>query len=115
VNASGEYILGETVVRAAAAAAADGSAGGLSEGDFIGRFYSSYFLGVNVLSLGLQLFVVSRVIKYLGVGVALAVLPALALAGYTVLAFGAALPVIRAVKTAENSTDYSLNNTVRTC
>ena len=113
VNASGEYILGETVIRAAAAAVAEGRAGGLTEGDYIGRFYSSYFLGVNVLSLGLQLFVVSRVIKYLGVGVAILILPALALAGYTVLAFGAALPIIRAVKTAENSTDYSLNNTVR--
>jgi AAA family ATP:ADP antiporter len=113
VNTNGEYILGDTVARAAAAAVAGGRAAGLTEGEYIGRYYSSYFLVVNVASLALQLFLVSRVIKYLGVQVAILILPALALAGYTVLAFGAALPIIRAVKTAENATDYSLNNTVR--
>jgi AAA family ATP:ADP antiporter len=47
------------------------------------------------------------------VQVAILILPVLALAGYTVLAFTAALPLIRAVKIAENSADYSINNTVR--
>jgi AAA family ATP:ADP antiporter len=113
VNTNGEYILGDTVSRAAAAAVAEGRSAGLTEEEYIGRFFSAYFSGVNVAGLLLQLFVVSRVIKYLGVRTAVLVLPVLALAGYTVLAFGAALSVIRVVKMAENSTDYSLNNTVR--
>jgi AAA family ATP:ADP antiporter len=113
VNTNGEYILGDTVSRAAAAAVADGRAGGLTEGEYIGRFFSSYFSGVNVAGLLLQLFVVSRVIKYLGVRVALLILPLIAMGGYALLAFYPVLPIIRWAKTAENSTDYSLNNTVR--
>jgi AAA family ATP:ADP antiporter len=113
VNTNGEYILGDTVTRAAAAAVAEGRSGGLSEGEYIGRFFSSYFLGVNVAGLVLQLFVVSRVIKYLGVRFALLILPAIALGGYALLAFYPVLSIIRWAKTAENSTDYSLNNTVR--
>ena len=37
----------------------------------------------------------------------------IALIGYSVIAFVPILAVIRWIKTAENSTDYSLNNTVR--
>jgi AAA family ATP:ADP antiporter len=37
----------------------------------------------------------------------------LALGGYTLLAFSSLLPLIKTVKIAENSTDYTLNNTVR--
>jgi AAA family ATP:ADP antiporter len=68
---------------------------------------------VNVLGLVLQLFVVSRIVKYWGVPWAVMILPALAFGAYSVLTV---LPVLTAVLTAkvlENSTDYSLNNTVR--
>ena len=41
------------------------------------------------------------------------VLPCLALGAYSVLAFFPVLTVVRWAKTAENATDYSLNNTVR--
>jgi AAA family ATP:ADP antiporter len=61
----------------------------------------------------MQLFVVSRVVKYLGIGWAVMILPFISLSAYSVLAF---IPILRAVLTAkvfENSTDYSLNNTVR--
>ena len=37
---------------------------------------------VNLVGLLLQLFVVSRVLKYLGVGVAIMILPLIALGGY---------------------------------
>jgi len=68
---------------------------------------------VSVAAMLLQLFVVSRVIKYLGVKVAILVLPVLALTGYAVLAFAPVLAWVRTVKIAENATDYSVNNTVR--
>jgi AAA family ATP:ADP antiporter len=113
VNTTGEYILGRTVSGAAEAAVAAGRSGGLTVPEFIGRFYSDYFFYVNALGLLLQLFVVSRLIKYLGVRVAVLVLPVLALTGYTVLAFAPILALVRAVKIAENATDYSINNTVR--
>ena len=61
----------------------------------------------------LQLFVVSRVIKYLGLPVAICILPLVALASYVTAALIPSLAVLRWVKTAENSVDYSLMNTVR--
>jgi AAA family ATP:ADP antiporter len=111
VNTTGEFILGKKVAQAAAAAAGSGAAA--SEGQFIGKFYSDYFFVVNILTAVLQLFVVSRILKYLGVRVALLMLPLIALGGYAVLAFGAGLGLVRVVKTLENATDYSLQNTTR--
>jgi AAA family ATP:ADP antiporter len=61
----------------------------------------------------LQLFVVSRIIKYLGVRTGIMILPLLALTGYAILAFVPVLALVRTVKIAENATDYSINNTVR--
>ena len=61
----------------------------------------------------IQLFLVSRILKYLGVRVALLILPVIALTGYAFLVFYPILGIIRWAKTAENSTDYSLQNTVR--
>jgi AAA family ATP:ADP antiporter len=113
VNTTGEYILGKTVARAAQDAVASGAAHGLSVEEYIGEFYSNFFLGVNLLGLTLQLFVVSRLFKYFGVQVAVLVLPLIALSGYAFLAFAPILAVVRWVKTAENATDYSLQNTVR--
>lgn len=113
VNTTGEYVLGRIVAHAAAVAVAHGGAGATTEQAFIGSFYSDYFAGVNLLGLALQLFVVSRVLKYLGVRVALLALPAIALAGYALLAFAPILAAVRWAKTAENATDYSLQNTVR--
>jgi AAA family ATP:ADP antiporter len=113
VNTTGEYILGRTVAEAAQAAVARGATGGLSEADVIGGFYSSFLFLTSVVSMVLQLFVVSRLIKYLGVKVAILVLPVLALTGYTVLAFAPILALVRLVKIAENATDYSIQNTVR--
>lgn len=113
VNTTGEYILGSTVTQAAKTAVAAGRAQGLSESEFIGRFYSDFLFWVSVTALGLQLFIVSRLIKYLGVQVGVLVLPVLALTGYAVLAFAPVLALVRAVKIAENATDYSIQNTVR--
>jgi len=113
VNTTGEYILGKTVAQAAADAVARGTSGGLSKGEYIGKFYSDFFTVVNLTGLLAQLFLVSRIIRYLGVQAAILFLPVIALGGYTLLAFYPVLSVVRWVKTAENATDYSLQNTVR--
>jgi ATP:ADP antiporter, AAA family len=113
VNTTGEYLLGRTVASAAAAAVAAGTTGGLTEPEYIGAFYSQFFFVVNALGLFLQLFIVSRLLKYLGVQFAVMVLPIIAVTGYAVLAFYPLLSVVRWVKTAENATDYSVQNTVR--
>jgi len=113
VNTTGEYILGKTVVTLYERAHGAASAGGIDESRVIGEFYGNYFTLVNVLSAVFQAFIVSRVLKYFGVRVALLVLPVVALIGYTGMAFVPLLSFIRTVKLAENSIDYSLQSTTR--
>jgi ATP:ADP antiporter, AAA family len=66
-----------------------------------------------VLGALLQAFVVSRVVKYLGMPGVILALPIVALGGYGLIAAGAGLAVIRWTKIAENATDYSVMNTAR--
>ena len=113
VNTTGEYILGSLVKDTAVNLVAHGQNGGLTEGQLIGSFYSKYFALVNVFGLVLQLFVVSRAVKYLGVSWAIMILPIISLGTYNILVFMPTLWAVLAGKVAENSTDYSLNNTVR--
>ena len=63
--------------------------------------------------LVIQLFLVSRIIKYLGVHVGLMILPLIALGSYALIAAYPVLEYVRWAKTAENATDYSLQNTVQ--
>jgi AAA family ATP:ADP antiporter len=113
INATGEYILGSIVKEHASAMVAAGTAPGLSEGQIIGDFYAKYFSLANLLGLVLQLFVVSRIIKHQGVARAVMILPVLSFGVYNVLMFVPLLTAALAAKVVENSTDYSLNNTVR--
>ena len=116
VNTTGEYILGNVVSSAAQSAVSgisDPEAAKAAEKVFIGEFYGDFFFYVNLCGLVLQLFVVSRIVKYLGIRVAIMALPMIALGGYFLIAFTPLLSLIKVAKTAENSTDYSLNNTAR--
>jgi AAA family ATP:ADP antiporter len=113
VNTTGEYILGRTVSEAAAEAIRSGQAGGLKENQFIAMFYADFYTVVNLAGLLVQLFIVSRILKYLGIRIAILVLPFIALGGYCIIAFFPVLSIVRFAKTAENATDYSLQNTVR--
>src|SRR4029079_10773882 len=112
VNTNGEYILSRTVVKLYAANHA-AAAGGLDEKKVIGSFYGNFFTIVNIVSALIQAFLVSRILKRFGVHIALLVLPVVALTGYTAMAFLPVLGFIRNVKLAENSLDYSLQNTTR--
>jgi ATP:ADP antiporter, AAA family len=111
VNTTGEYILGKTVVAHVTANA--GAAGGIDEKKIIGEFYGNYFTWVNIVSALLQAFVVSRLLKHLGVRTAIMVLPFVALFGYLSMAFIPFIGFIRGAKIAENSLDYSVQNTTR--
>jgi AAA family ATP:ADP antiporter len=80
---------------------------------FIGSFYAGYFGWVNLATALIQLFLVSRIIKWAGVRVALFLMPVVAFGGYAMLALAPVLGMVRIVKIAENSLDYSLQNTAR--
>src|SRR4029453_11242061 len=92
---------------------ASGQAAGLTEGQIIGDFYSKYFTYVNILGLLMQMFLVSRIVKRFGVPWAIMILPVISLGAYSVIVLIPVLTAVMAAKVAENSTDYSLNNTVR--
>jgi ATP:ADP antiporter, AAA family len=113
VNTTGEYILGKTVVTLYEKAHGAAAAGGLDEKKVIGAFYGNYFTIVNILSALIQALLVSRIIKYFGVRGGLLALPLVALIGYGAMAFVPVLAFIRAAKIAENSLDYSIQNTAR--
>jgi AAA family ATP:ADP antiporter len=107
VNTTGEYLLDRTLLDSLAGS----SPAELKQA--IGAFKADFFFWVNGVSLGLQLFVVSRVLGHAGVRAALFVLPVVALVGYGSLAAAPALAWFSRVKIAENSLDYSLQNTAR--
>src|SRR5262245_30172322 len=112
VNTTGEFILGKAVKLHAEALVAGGGTE-LTQEAYIGKFYSNFFFWVNVLGAGFQLFVVSRIMKYIGIGRALLVLPVIALGSYSLLLFAPVLGMVQMVKVFENSTDYSIQNTAR--
>jgi AAA family ATP:ADP antiporter len=113
VNSAGEYILSSIVKQAAEGEIAAGLLAPADLGRYIGAFFADYFQVVNIIGLVLQLFFVSRLVKWLGVPVALCALPVVALGSYAVAALLPSLAILRWVKTAENAVDYSLMNTVR--
>ncbi|MCK5799891.1 MAG: translocase, partial [Deltaproteobacteria bacterium] len=108
VNTSGEFILG-SLARDAAIQVSGGDKA--AEKAFIGQFYANFFLYVNIAGMAMQFFVVSRIIKWFGVRIALFGLPLVALGSYVTAAIIPKLSVVRWTKTAENALDYSLQNT----
>jgi AAA family ATP:ADP antiporter len=113
VNTNGEYILAKIVTQRAAEAFQSGTTGGLDMTQWIGKFYADFNLAVSFLSMLIQLFLVSRIFKWVGIKGALFFLPIIALGGYMFISFGASLLLVKWVKIIENSTDYSLMNTTR--
>ena len=111
VNTVGEFILGQAlVVTADARLAADAT---FDKGAYIGTFYGGYFFWVNVATILLQAFVASRLVKRFGLAGVVFALPIVALGVYGLAAAGAGLAALRWMKTAENSTDYSIMNTAK--
>ena len=108
VNSVGGFLLNQIV-----------EDGALAIGDqdarqrFVTLFFSSFDARVSLIGFLLQLFVASRALRYLGVRGSLFILPVLALVNYSVIAIAPVLAVIRWGKILENSTDYSIQNTLR--
>jgi ATP:ADP antiporter, AAA family len=109
VNTIGEYILGQAVVNMGNAQAAANHA--FDKGAFIGSFYGKYFFWTNVVTILIQAFLVSRIVKKFGMPGVLLALPLVALSAYGLASLGAGLSILLYVKIAENSTDYSVMNT----
>ena len=76
-------------------------------------FYGDLFFWINLIGLLLQAFVVSRLLRYGGFGLLLIATPLISLAAYVSMAIAPVLGIIKVMKVAENSSNYSVNNTAR--
>lgn len=113
VNTNGEYVKDELIP---ALANEMGKAQGLGKeaiGDIRSALFGQFYNYVNIVGVILQSFVVSRVVKHLGLKRAFFILPAFALMDALVIALIPVWSYVRIGKVAENATDYSLNNTLR--
>ena len=113
VNTTGGYMLNSLVESTANSQVAAGVIAEAERRAFMGEFIGGVYSWVNLLGLLIQMFLVSRIFKFLGVRGALFILPCIALGGYSLLVAMPLLQIVRIVKIAENSTDYSLMNTIR--
>jgi len=113
VNTSGEYLFGRYVVEQSHVMFGTGADMAADRERFVGATYSQLFGTVNLVGFLLQMFVVSRVFKFLGVGKALFIHPLVALCGYLMMLRAPSVQLMGLLKVADNSIDYSLGNTTK--
>jgi ATP:ADP antiporter, AAA family len=76
-------------------------------------FFAKIDLVVNVLAILGQAFLAARLIKWLGVGVTLALLPAMSVIGFTALGVGPTLVLLVVFLTLRRATDFALARPAR--
>jgi AAA family ATP:ADP antiporter len=129
INTTGEYVIGEMATEQSASYAAEVVAKApaptpdpavkaknptkVAQDTYLKKFYSSYYFWVNLLSFVLQVAFVGRIMLTLGVRKALFIMPLIVLGGWFALILFVSMTPVRIEKTAENSLDYSLHNTLR--
>jgi AAA family ATP:ADP antiporter len=134
INSTGEYVIGKLATQraqdvaaelaqpsatpaATPAPAARSGAPRVSidsvQGRYLESFYSDYYSLVNVLAFVLQAAIVVRLLAWLGIRRALFVMPLIVLGGWIAVGLFVSMAMVRVEKTAENSLDYSLHNTLR--
>lgn len=113
INTNGEFVLGKYAETEAIKVVELDQSGGMSTEEYLGKFYADFYKYQNLFAILIQLFLVSRIFKWIGVRGAIFILPFIALGGYAFIAIGASLLVVKWVKATENGTDYSLMNTTR--
>lgn len=113
VKTNGDYLLSRIVQGAAQAAVSAGDLETQHVGRYIGSFFAGFQFKIDLLGLFIQAIVVSRLVKYLGVGASFFILPMIALGDAVLMVAFPVLAAVRIGKTAESAFDYSLNNTLR--
>jgi ATP:ADP antiporter, AAA family len=107
VNTTGDFLLAQLVNGRAHALPPE------QRGAFIGSFYGDFQTYISVLTSFVQIVVVARAFKLLGIGGSLLFLPLFAFAGYGLSGLWPILGLVATVKIVENATDYSLQNTTQ--
>lgn len=76
-------------------------------------FFATLDLLVNCLALGVQLFLTGRIVTRFGVGVTLALLPAMTMIGFSLLAVMPSLMTVAAFLVTRRAADYSIARPTR--
>jgi AAA family ATP:ADP antiporter len=76
-------------------------------------FYGDMYFWINLITLLLQAFVVSRILSFGGMQALLYATPFISLAAYASMVFVPILGLIKVLKVAENSSTLSIHNTAR--
>jgi AAA family ATP:ADP antiporter len=114
VNYMGENIWGKVAKDTAVKAVETHQTGDMTEAQVEAAAYADYQFLYNLIAMIVQLFLVSRIFKWLGVGGALLILPLVALGGYGLAGgLGVSLLFMKWAKGFENGVDYSLMNTTK--
>jgi AAA family ATP:ADP antiporter len=109
VNSCGEYVIRQLVENQSILRYGADKAQRMR---YSGVLMGSYLTWYNAAALVSQLLVVSRLMRYAGVRACLFILPSISLAGYSAAAIAPLLGLVRVMKVAENSVDYSLQSTL---
>ncbi len=114
INSLGETMFSILQQKMALKALGAASAtGGVELQNYISQAFAGYQGLTNLLAMLIQLFLVSRVFRYVGISGALLFLPLISLGGYGYASFGVSLVFMKWIKSVENGTDYSLMKTAR--
>jgi ATP:ADP antiporter, AAA family len=113
VSLSGDFIFGKLLVNHTNEVIGTAHSMLTARKAYIGEFYASYYEWTNIVSLAIQAFLVSRIFKRIGIRGSLFILPTISLATFASILTAPVLGVVRVFKIVENSTNYSLQNTVR--
>jgi AAA family ATP:ADP antiporter len=77
------------------------------------RLFANIDLAVNVLTLVVQLFVTGRILRWLGVGLTLAFVPVLTLAGFSVLASAPVLGIVVVFQVLRRAANFAIQRPAR--
>ena len=110
VNTNGGYVLVTFLTEHARDVVAS-SAGTLTTGDVISRFWGNYWTWFTALQIVIQLFLVSRIFRWFGVRGAILVLPIVMIMNYGLILFVPVFALVRVMMIIENATNMSMGNT----
>jgi AAA family ATP:ADP antiporter len=107
ITATGDFVLAQMV------SAKAHTLPSAERARYIGAFYGDLQTWVTILTTFVQVFVVARVFKAVGIGGALFFMPLVVVLGYAAFALAPLLAAVTAVKVGESTADYSLQNTIQ--
>jgi ATP:ADP antiporter, AAA family len=110
INTNGTYILA-TFLSGYAAQATAASAGALTAGAVISKFYGDFYAAITALQILVQLFLVSRIFRWFGVRGAILVLPAIMVLNYGLIFMFPVFALVRFMMIIEMTANYSIQNT----